>query len=444
MALQQETYRDNLDVEMLIDGAEWRLVEARVELSKATTPDFVDMKLMPTREAAQSLPQNPTLTIDEGGLVGADFTLDVDNTLASTRPSGSEKTRLFTGKLGNLSKAADGSYEGTAYNPLHEIFSEEWSGSFFNTIVRIEHSLQKFEFTQPDGNLDPTNYANESPPRAEAYKISASELLQQIFDAAQIDTGKINIHLSEEGTSLAGSEPVGRDTQLYVTEDFINVSDMFRRIKRATNSEWWFDRDGEFHFGVPRPGNPVEGHLLNFITDTSAGITTPKYNSVRVIGDGIVSEDGWRRSSLRNSTAIKVEGNIADDEQDEELAPPTFVYRNMSIKTQEEANSVRSNIIQKLREQQKGGSITVLGMPEVRPMDTVQMPDSETQPMGGESYGVTKVIHKLNGSDGFLTEITVTGLRPEHEVLYEDDVREAVVEMTKDNETIVGLDPNLR
>jgi hypothetical protein len=40
------------------------------------------------------------------------------------------------------------------------------------------------------------------------------------------------------------------------------------------------------------------------------------------------------------------------------------------------------------------------------------MPDTEKQPMGGQIYDVYSVKHKLNSSDGFVTEITVAGPNP--------------------------------
>jgi hypothetical protein len=85
--------------------------------------------------------------------------------------------------------------------------------------------------------------------------------------------------------------------------------------------------------------------------------------------------------------------------------------------------SAAKKIVEDLKKQSAKGKISIVGFPEVTPFDAVIMPHASKDkrdagvpnyqkgmPMGGNRYGVYKVIHKLNGSDGFKTELKVCGL----------------------------------
>jgi len=131
-----------------------------------------------------------------------------------------------------------------------------------------------------------------------------------------------------------------------------------------------------------------------------------------------------------NETPVNTRGNVDVQADDAELAEPTFTYRNMEINTQREANNVKEDILEQLRKQQGTGDITLIGFPEIRPGDGVQMPNTERQPMGGERYGVEQVTHRLNSSDGFITKVKVAGLVGEQEVLYDEDIPQLESELS--------------
>lgn len=112
--------------------------------------------------------------------------------------------------------------------------------------------------------------------------------------------------------------------------------------------------------------------------------------------------------------------------ENSDIPGPVYTYRNMEIQTQAEADAVAEQIVSKLHEQQATGSVTVVGFPEIRPLDAITMPQASDstdtnynplQPMGGTKYSVVKVIHKINSSDGFITEITVGGITKEAKVV---------------------------
>lgn len=423
--LEKQNYQDNLDVTLRINGQRWGIVEARVELSKTTRPNFVDMIVTPEPDTVETLPADPTVPESEGGLLGTPVTLTVDNELSSERDLGNEETLLFKGRLANLSTAAEGAFEGLVYNAAHQMFKKKDPGSLYNTTVSIAEASETPQEIASNYGASAVQYGLKAETEAYGYKIRASEAINLVMEEAGMEN--YTLHLKNGGYDIGGML-AGRDIPVLFSEPLVTVGTILDTVAESSNSEYWFDRRGKFHFGAPRPEVLVDAHELQFITDTSAGKTTPNYRSVRVIGDGVVSEEGWTRATLRNSSPIRLSTNINDDEQDDNLADPTFTYRNMSITTREEAENAREKIVEKIKEQRKSGKITVVGMPEVRPYHAVEMPDSPTQRMGGERYAVNKVIHKLNSSDGFLTEMHVMGLRSEQETVWADDLDTSATE----------------
>lgn len=124
---------------------------------------------------------------------------------------------------------------------------------------------------------------------------------------------------------------------------------------------------------------------------------------------------------LERNIAETEEGEItiAEVPEDEEPKSPTFEYRNLEVSNDEQAESVVQKVAEDLAEQQADGTVTVVGFPEVVPLDGILMPQSinpekenynENQPMGGRAYNVYKVIHRLNADDGFVTKIHVAGV----------------------------------
>lgn len=414
MALQPRIYTDDIrDVSVVIGAYEWKLIEARVEIAKSDTPDYVDFMIVPTSEAVANFPENPTNTISEGGLLGSNFSLKVDTEL-SAGPRGDEITTVFTGNLANLSQKGDGSWEGIAWDPSHQAFEEGTGtgtgGNFMNSTIDITGAV--IETSSGSQKRAQVSYATNSEIGPSKTKIKASEIINKIIEESPLSQSEVEVNMKSYPGIKIGDNYGGIDKEISFSDSKIPVQKALDRIRKATRSETWFDRDGVFHIGAPEPGNPVENWNLQFIKDTSAGLSTPAWRSVQVIGSGVVSENGWKKMSLNSTVKSRsVETMSTDEDLDTEaLAKPVYQYRNLEIQTQAEADATAKKILTNLKDQNAKGKITVLGFPEVRPLDAVKMPESETQPMGGAEYGVVKVVHKINGSDGFLTDIHVGGL----------------------------------
>lgn len=439
-----EIIEDNLDVDVLIGGEntgeneqrirqrqandsgsdidEWGLLEAEIVLSRRNTPNYADIIITPQGDTVP--PSNVNQRVEEGGLLGATFTLDVDTSIRTTDLD-EEVTRLFTGKIANMTPIGDYTYEAIVHDPTQEPFKNvgsDTASDLMNQYITLPYVLS-----------------------AQDQSVRVDDVLDLIMRKLEIPPEKQDINIQKGGISI-GTTPDGEEvrqgynTQLRFSDFNVTVEDALTKIEEASESYWWFDRFGVFNFG---PLQDITSYDLSLITDTSAGASTPAYRSVKVIGDGVVSEEGWQRSSLIADTNISSEGNVSFLTEDAQLAEPTFIYRNMEISTASEAQHVRNQLIDKLRSQRANGKVTVVGFPEIYPNDTVVMPSSDRQPMGGSRYGVMGVTHRINPDDGFVTIIEVQGLTKGQEAIYNEDVRfDASAEEVQN--ALQGISPGLR
>lgn len=400
---------------MFIGEDRWLLSDAEVVLSQMKTPNYVDINTM--------VPATGTSLGKIDSLIGEDFILRAYTDIASKRDleEGQEDNLLFKGKLANISATGKQSYEGIAYDPSQEPLSEETGGNNGSVLN------QKITIGIPYYGADVT-YTLNNGTEYEARTIRAKLLAERIVDKLPGDFDT-DIQLQEDGRRVTG--PGGEFTGAYnpnltfeTTQPTIGKA--LEKIREECRSEWWFDKEGTLHIGVP----DATAHELRYITDASDGVTTPPYQSVRVIGSGIASEEGFARTNMRSEDRIVVERTIGErpggglapaiPENEGDLSEPVFTYRNSEISTRSQAVNTADQLIDDLMKQQKEGKVTVTGFPEVMPFDAIIMPHARAgsgapnyqanMPMGGSRYSVYKVVHRLNPDDGFKTIIHVAGL----------------------------------
>lgn len=405
-----EIIRDDVAVTMEIDGDPWLLVEAEVELSRISVPNYVRMIMIPDPEETR-----PNLPSPIDKLLGKSFRLEADNTMITERDTDAEEDNLlFEGELANISPTGEKSYEGIAYDPGQQAFApEEDGGSIMNEYISV--GKPEYSYTKVLNDGTQTEYKVNT--------IKASKLIEKTVE--KLDIEKYEIEIEEGGVTVdgeIGSYTGGYERNLYFGSEIVKLDDALQQARERTQSEWWFDKDGTFHFGVPRPTR----HNLRYITDASDGKTTPPYQSVRLIGSGIASQEGHARTSMETEDKVVKEASIQIDPEtndttinfdtDGPLKEPVFEYTNLEVTTGQQAESSVQKIAEDIAEQQADGKVTVVGFPEIVPMDGIVMPQasdetapnySPDQPMGGYGYNVYKVRHFLNNSDGFVTEIHV-------------------------------------
>jgi len=424
-----EIYSDVVEVDMQIDGYPWMLIDGEVSLSKNTTPNYVKIRQM-TPDPSETLGNIPD-PIDD--LIGTPFELNVDTSLISERDTdANEDTLLFDGFISNISPTGENTYEAQVFDPGQQAFRKDEEG-----VAGEASILNQKIYIPPPSSLD-FNPVAGNPTEMRPRVIQASELVQNIVDKAGITNYEINLALGGVTVSGRNGEYTGGyDRLVYFQKARPTIEKALTELTLQTESSWLFDKEGTFYFGVPEPVR----HELQFITQTSAGMTTPPYQSVRVIGSGLASEEGWSKNTLNPENQLVAEARIVqkpDKTYDVELGKttePIFTYRNAEISTIEQAEATAKKLIEDISEQQRGGTVTVVGFPEVVPYDAIKMPNTEGQPMGGKAYGVYKVTHRLNATDGFITQIEVSAPVGVTKVVASDDVEETTIGKSEDDYT---------
>ncbi len=402
-----QVFDDDVNTELTIGNTEWLVVEAIVEHTQSETPNYADVIITPDRERDYSPSEN-----NVNKLLGSSFTLRADNQLISERTTdANEDNLLFKGNLANITPTGKYTYEALAYDPSQQAFADEKDGgSLKNTTINIpspSFQYDAFLFNKAEG-------VSYEPPT-----IKAKEVVTRCVEALNLSPEDYEIALSESGTTVNGETYAVNQNMTFDSHE-ITVKEALNQAREKTRSEFWFDKEGIFHFGKPEPTR----HKLQYITDTSAGKTTPPYQSIQVIGSGAASQAGYAELSLEVEDKIVKQGNIATTEgsesdggfdviqveESDELKEPTFTYKNLSISTDDQAEKTLETLASDIGKQQADGKVTVVGFPEVEIFDGIVMPQTDRQPMGGFGYGVYKVTHFLNPDDGFVTEINVTGV----------------------------------
>ncbi|AGM11353.1 late control GPD [Halogranum tailed virus 1] len=385
-------YDQELHVEVDIGGNKWKPIDGNVTRSRYNEADTVQMMAVPDPdENPDAVPveeQEITVRLGPRSSVTTDGERDfVNDDLLVT---------VFTGYVTNVFDFGDGSWEIEAVNYMLDLKTT-------NVYVSVD-----------------------------TY-ISTSNLVEEVVKDVNLFAGidlDYNIDLSPtfpgpygySRWSATGQQPEATDELISREYTGVKAAKVLDELSEAANAIWWIDANNTLQFG---PTNTA-AHKLSWVTETSAGKQTPPYKSVKVVGDNIVSTEGWARSQMLSEATGLSQGQLqrlgAEDEEIGAggLVPPTFTYRNESIKTQAEAEQIRNRILDELQQQQAGGHVTIVGRPMIDILDVIEMPDSfgrtstspdeESEFIEPAQYIVQKVEHRLSGQDGYVTRIECGGL----------------------------------
>ena len=422
--------KDRIEVDMTIGGNDWNLVEAKVTLSRNLVPNFVRIKKM--------APAEGTTFERVEDLIGKGFELSIDTELESYRDApGTYNSTLFKGNVANISSLGTGVYEAVIYDPSQQVLNQtENGGSVMNQEVKLTNPVVDYTTLSKAEKRYATD-ASETKFKPKGVVFRSSEALNKALKEVDLkganDTEDVDIQLSKKGKVIGGPRGQFRgaiDNFVKFDSTKVTVEEILQKVANRTKSFWWFDRTGTFIFGVP----DANIYYPELITDNSAGITTPPYQSIKVIGSDIASSNGYVQGELNPDEEVVVGGNItlsgSEPQLDSEklqyggsgtiLHNPTFVYRNQEIITKAQAVNTLEKLAQDLGEQYANGKLTTVGFPEPSLFDVLVLPHANKDlqgvgnynprlPMGGSIFSVYKVEHMINPSDGFISRFHVAG-----------------------------------
>jgi hypothetical protein len=428
--------QDNLDIRVLIGpgqlvddntpslGRDYFVTELEVHLTDGAESNYARGIVVPDGHDRKPSTGDPLDDDNRPDII----TIDVDNELTEARPdTDGEITRIFTGIISNSSRLERGRFEFMAFWPGFNVIQ--------NSGVQVSMPTPDVSSTEYQGT---PYYQSDYTNTRQFASIIARDIAQDISEQVRFP---FDINITDDGYDINGVK-YATDTELAVQSAYIPITvegsdeGMLTRVVNATNSVWEVDRYGNFVVGPPIPRSAVgedeyvptaiDSHKLRYITETTAGLQSPAWNSIVVIGSGVVSQDGWQSNAqlqenrAQYSEVITDKGRSASVEGN--VAEPVFEYTNLEIDTETEARNVLKKLKEKIRKQAGNGEVTVVGHPEVWPGDSIELPDSVNQPFASERYGVEKVTHRINSSDGFITKIKVSGQTNANEAVWSDEV----------------------
>ena len=228
--------------------------------------------------------------------------------------------------------------------------------------------------------------------------IPTTDLVQIILESAGISEHQASPNDPEGRPSYVVNTP----EQAYPTTKEFNNTPSFEALDEVLESWnwwWWCTADNTIWVDIDLPTREVE---LPYIIETSAGKQTPPWQAVEVIGERV--PEGARPGD--STSGEHVIGKGSEIRATSGNGRPVFTEVNREIETEEQAQALADSIFSELLAQQKGGTITALGNPELRPFDIVRLPDH----MGGEAYLASAITHTISDSDGYVMEIECGGL----------------------------------
>jgi hypothetical protein len=194
-------------------------------------------------------------------------------------------------------------------------------------------------------------------------------------------------------------ERPGRITQSF---DNTRADVIIDELSKKTNVVTRVNADGQLLAARP---NQLQRktHSLTRIIDATAGSRRPQYKSVQVVGNTSISDsDGDITSELRKQRHLISAQPVIAEAGD---GQPAFLFKDGSIQTQSQANNVAKQLFRRLQKQQQGGQATIIGRPEIRPLDRVTFPEAQ----GGETFLVSNIEHTISATDGFQSRLSLGG-----------------------------------
>jgi len=311
-------FADELEPELLIDGQEWNLISAKVVHSQTEKPNYAEIKCVPSPELDESdIPDY----LPELRSAPASLSCKTDLSQARARiaeENGSEfetDSLLFDGYVARIYPVGDKSVDVVLFDPGQSLFekstgtSEDEEEEDSNAVGgggtasgprqssgTSSESTQKDQTSIQNAVIDLTNsqftrQVEQENAEGKITEILAYYAVKYILDELGITDRDISGIIKKEGTEYTVGEETytgGYNIPLQFADPTGTAVELLDKVANETESTYWFDKRGTFNFGPPQ----ISEYNVRYITDSTAGITTPPYQSVKVIGTGVASEEG--------------------------------------------------------------------------------------------------------------------------------------------------------
>jgi hypothetical protein len=394
--LQRKIFYSPLEFEVKIGGTFWKIKDLKVNRHQYQQSGAVDLKAVPDPT------ENPNADIYNGDEITIDAGPKESAPDSSPGKVGNGLIRLFTGTISSFQTLGNGAWKINAFTDQLDFVTTRinYNSNEKITVKKLFDIIVK-KVTEKTGS---------------EYDIEVNVPTEQTVNS-------YGINVANPFAAVKRTDPKDIQTRKAFTNTL--ASEAVKKLERSSNAVFWVDRFNKLYFGETK----TKIHKLNFVVESDARIQTPPYQSVKVIGSGSVTQSsGFDTINLvgkqantasaklqRNGRKYNVKTADSSDPNEKILEEPVFTYRDESIKTVAEAKNVARDLLEKLTERRGEGKVVIPGRPMIDVYDVIEMPDSfgvtnEDEQLPAPQYLVEEITHRVNPSDGFVTEIKVMGL----------------------------------
>jgi hypothetical protein len=191
-----------------------------------------------------------------------------------------------------------------------------------------------------------------------------------------------------------------------------NAAEVLDKLALWANADWFFNNFNILEFGLP----DAEVKIVEYVkSESNFGPIQPPYRGVKVIVSGAVSESsnqkahripGYELEPIKRALIFsEEEGWKIKGQQTNE---PVFVFKDEQVQKYKTAEAIGEKLARDLLRQVKGGKIVIVGDETIDERDVIQLPDF----LGSRRYFIGEIKHKINDSDGFITELQLESAVP--------------------------------
>jgi hypothetical protein len=238
--------------------------------------------------------------------------------------------------------------------------------------------------------------------RITAYDVR-HELKQTFVDLSFQDArpfAVVNELAGASGLPLDFEPPTDADAgRIRITRSFTDerADSVLGAIEKSTGTQSVVTADGTLRIAPVGDLRDGGGESLTRIIDVAAGSRQPPFQSVQVIGNTAVDDPPLKGERVRH--LLSAQPVIAEAGSGQ----PTFIFEDDGISSQAEATTIAESLLSRLQKQQQGGFVSVVGRPEIRPFDIVELPAAQ----GGGNFLVDSIEHRLSSSSGFISRLSL-------------------------------------
>lgn len=346
-----EVVCDNVSVEIGLEYSGWEATDI-----EATTSRYNETDLVKATIVDPEFSETPT--------IGEPASLDING------------RRVFTGNVYDVSEV--------------EKKARSSTGKFKVKLMNDLHKLKNTELSLSVQEPTPL-----------------SSVVYQVYSEAGVSGGTDLTWRPTDTSQTASDWKIGPDFSDKTAAEALD------KLAEWANADWFVNNYNVIEFGLPDAEVKSVKHIKS---ESDFGPIEPPYRGVRVVANGAISLlstgnahrlIGFSSVSPQRALEFKEEKGIWKVKNGY-TNEPTYVHNDEQIQKYKTAEAVAEKFARELLRQVDGGKIVIVGNESIDERDVIELPDF----LQNRKYFVGEIKHKINDSDGFVTELKLESAVP--------------------------------